>query len=111
MLNKVLDTDEGASRLGRSGAGAAFLADLGLAACCSTTRCLTKMPPATSRSASAIRNASSMAPISPRRRSRAKGGNSSLIHIDWMIGSGQVDIDGIQADGARVPVMRKGEWA
>jgi aminopeptidase len=41
----------------------------------------------------------------------AKGGNSSLIHIDWMIGSGQIDIDGIKPDGSRVPVMRKGEWA
>ena len=41
----------------------------------------------------------------------AQGGNSSLIHIDWMIGSGQIDIDGVHADGRRVPVMRKGEWA
>ena len=41
----------------------------------------------------------------------AQGGNSSLIHIDWMIGSGEVDIDGIKQDGSRVPVMRKGEWA
>ncbi|MGZ9811078.1 aminopeptidase [Pseudoroseicyclus sp. H15] len=41
----------------------------------------------------------------------AKGGNSSLIHVDWMIGSGEVDIDGIHKDGTRVPVMRKGEWA
>jgi aminopeptidase len=28
-----------------------------------------------------------------------------------MIGSGEIDIDGVGADGARVPVMRKGEWA
>ncbi|WP_373355901.1 aminopeptidase [Pseudoroseicyclus sp. CXY001] len=41
----------------------------------------------------------------------AKGGNSSLIHVDWMIGSSEVDIDGIKADGSRVPVMRGGEWA
>lgn len=40
-----------------------------------------------------------------------KGGNTSLIHVDWMIGSDQIDIDGIKADGSRVPVMRKGEWA
>ncbi len=40
-----------------------------------------------------------------------KGGNSSLIHIDWMIGSGEMDIDGITQDGERVPVFRKGEWA
>lgn len=42
---------------------------------------------------------------------KAQGGNSSMIHVDWMIGSDQVDIDGIGADGSRTPVMRKGEWA
>jgi aminopeptidase len=41
----------------------------------------------------------------------AKGGNKSLIHIDWMIGSDKVDIDGVHEDGRRVPVMRAGEWA
>ncbi len=40
-----------------------------------------------------------------------KGGNKSLIHIDWMIGSDKIDIDGIKPDGSRVPVFRKGEWA
>lgn len=42
---------------------------------------------------------------------RARGGNSSLIHVDWMIGSAQVDVDGIDAQGAAEPVMRAGEWA
>ena len=41
----------------------------------------------------------------------AAGGNSSNIHVDWMIGSGELDIDGITQDGERVPVMRNGEWA
>ena len=41
----------------------------------------------------------------------AQGGNQSLIHIDWMIGSGETDIDGVHADGRTVPVFRKGEWA
>ncbi|MNL56813.1 Aminopeptidase 2 [compost metagenome] len=41
----------------------------------------------------------------------AQGGNKSLIHIDWMIGSDKVDIDGVHADGTTEPVMRKGEWA
>jgi len=40
-----------------------------------------------------------------------KGGNSSLIHVDWMIGGAETDIDGITADGTRVPVFRAGEWA
>ena len=41
----------------------------------------------------------------------AAGGNSSNIHVDWMIGSGELDIDGITQDGTRIPVMRNGEWA
>jgi aminopeptidase len=40
----------------------------------------------------------------------AKGANSSLIHVDWMIGSGQMDVDGIAQDGASEPLMRAGEW-
>ena len=39
------------------------------------------------------------------------GGNISLNHVDFMIGSPEMDIDGITADGSREPVMRKGEWA
>ncbi len=40
----------------------------------------------------------------------AKGANSSLIHVDWMIGSSAMDVDGITADGAAEPLMRSGEW-
>ncbi|HEX7730662.1 MAG TPA: aminopeptidase [Terracidiphilus sp.] len=40
----------------------------------------------------------------------AKGANDSLIHVDWMIGSGALDIDGITAAGASEPLMRQGEW-
>ena len=40
----------------------------------------------------------------------AKGANASLIHVDWMIGSGEVDVDGVTKDGAVEPLMRKGEW-
>ncbi|MEQ1900019.1 MAG: aminopeptidase [Devosia sp.] len=40
-----------------------------------------------------------------------RGGNKSFIHIDWMIGSDKIDIDGIGQDGSVTPVMRKGEWA
>jgi aminopeptidase len=41
----------------------------------------------------------------------AAGGNVSLNHVDFMIGSPQTDIDGITEDGRREPVMRQGEWA
>jgi len=40
----------------------------------------------------------------------ARGANTSLIHVDWMIGSGEMDVDGITAGGASEPLMRKGEW-
>ena len=39
-----------------------------------------------------------------------RGGNSSMIHIDWMIGSDQIDVDGIDQSGNQVPIFRKGEW-
>lgn len=38
------------------------------------------------------------------------GANESLIHVDWMIGSAEMDVDGIAADGTAEPLMRKGEW-
>lgn len=41
----------------------------------------------------------------------AAGGNKSLTHVDFMIGSDKLDIDGIKSDGSRVPVFREGEWA
>jgi aminopeptidase len=40
----------------------------------------------------------------------ARGANRSLIHIDWMIGSAAIDVDGIAVDGRLEPVMRNGEW-
>jgi aminopeptidase len=41
----------------------------------------------------------------------AAGGNTSLNHVDFMIGSPQMDIDGITEIGSQEPVMRSGEWA
>ena len=40
----------------------------------------------------------------------AKGANDSLIHVDWMIGSDKLDVDGITASNVAEPVMRNGEW-
>ena len=41
----------------------------------------------------------------------AAGGNESATHVDFMVGSDQLDIDGITRAGAAEPVMRKGDWA
>ena len=47
------------------------------------------------------------------------GGNRSATHVDFIIGSGELDIDGVRADGTMEPVIgrangardREGEWA
>ena len=41
----------------------------------------------------------------------AAGGNSSLAHVDFMIGSAELNIEGVRHDGKKEPVMRAGEWA
>ncbi len=110
VLNKVLDTDEGARRLGEvalvphsspiSASGVLFyntLFDENASCHIALGQCYSKC----------FLDGASLS----QDQIKAQGGNSSLIHIDWMIGSGQVDIDGIRDDGSKVPVMRKGEWA
>jgi aminopeptidase len=110
VLNKVLDTDEGARRLGEvalvphsspiSASGILFyntLFDENASCHIALGQCYSKC----------FLDGASLSP----EQIKAQGGNSSLIHIDWMIGSDKVDIDGIRADGTKVPVMRKGEWA
>jgi aminopeptidase len=36
--------------------------------------------------------------------------NQSAIHIDFMIGSNEVDVSGVTKDGEEVPVLRGGAW-
>jgi aminopeptidase len=110
VLNKVLDTDEGARRLGEvalvphsspiSKSGLLFfntLFDENAACHIALGQCYSKCFVDGAR-------------LTPQQIV-AQGGNQSLIHIDWMIGNDKTDIDGILADGRRVPVFRKGEWA
>ena len=110
VLNKVLDTDEGSRRLGEvalvphsspiSKSGLLFfntLFDENAACHIALGQCYSKC----------FVDGTSLSP----EQIAAQGGNKSLIHIDWMIGSDQTDIDGLYADGRRVPVFRKGEWA
>ncbi|WP_417310530.1 aminopeptidase [Devosia sp.] len=110
VLNKVMDTDEGARRIGEvalvphsspiSKSGILFyntLFDENAASHIALGQCYADcFEGGTAMSAEEI---------------ASRGGNQSLIHIDWMIGSDKVDIDGITQSGDRVPVMRKGEWA
>jgi aminopeptidase len=110
VFNKVLDTDEGARRLGEvalvpnsspiSASGLLFyntLYDENAACHIAMGQCY----------ADCFEGGTRLSP----EQIFAQGGNKSLIHIDWMIGSGEIDIDGVHADGRREPVMRKGEWA
>ncbi|PAV31442.1 aminopeptidase [Virgibacillus profundi] len=39
------------------------------------------------------------------------GVNDSLTHVDFMIGSEELDIDGVKADGTTEAVFRNGTWA
>ncbi len=40
-----------------------------------------------------------------------RGGNSSMVHYDFMIGSAELHIDGETAEGSTEAVFRSGEWA
>ncbi|MBI0578915.1 aminopeptidase [Neobacillus cucumis] len=42
---------------------------------------------------------------------KENGLNQSITHVDFMIGSAEMDIDGITADGKSEPVFRGGNWA
>jgi aminopeptidase len=110
VLRKVLDTDDGARRLGEvalvphsspiAASGLLFyntLFDENAASHIALGQSYAKC----------IRNGGSLS----QDELSARGANKSLIHIDWMVGSGEVDVDGVRADGGAEPVMRKGEWA
>jgi aminopeptidase len=46
----------------------------------------------------------------PPEEQEAAGINESQIHTDFMIGSPEVDVDGVDAGGDAVPILRDGEW-
>ncbi|MCQ8239256.1 aminopeptidase [Rhizosaccharibacter radicis] len=109
VLNRVLATDEGSSRLGEvalvphsspiSRSGLLFqntLFDENAASHIALGQAYTKCLSDTDGQ--------------DRAALTARGANESLIHIDWMIGSGQIDVDGVTAAGDAEPLMRSGEW-
>lgn len=40
-----------------------------------------------------------------------RGANDSLVHVDFMIGAADLEIDGITEDGRSEPIFRQGNWA
>jgi aminopeptidase len=109
VLGKVLATDEGAARLGEvalvphsspiSTSGLLFrntLFDENAASHIALGQAYT----------TCLRDSAGM----PMEALAARGANASLIHIDWMIGSNEVDLDGITQSGSVEPLMRQGEF-
>lgn len=109
VLRKVLETDEGAVRLGEvalvphsspiSKSGLLFrntLFDENAASHIALGQAYT----------TCLRDSAGQS----AERLAARGANSSLIHIDWMIGSAQIDVDGITKSGTAEPLMRQGEF-
>ena len=39
------------------------------------------------------------------------GANHSMIHVDFMIGSENLNILGVRNDGIEIPILTRGEWA
>ena len=108
IFNKVLDTDEGARRLGEvalvpdsspiSQSNILFyntLFDENAACHIALGQCYSKC----------FKNFESLT----NDDIKSFGGNSSMIHIDWMIGSKDINIDGIK-ENKIIPVFRNGEW-
>jgi aminopeptidase len=109
VLQKLIDTDDGARRLGEvalvphsspiASSGMLFyntLFDENAASHIALGQAYS----------SCVRDGDKMTP----EELAAKGANDSLIHVDWMIGSNKLDIDGETASGTIEPLMRQGEW-
>ncbi|MFX1593148.1 MAG: aminopeptidase [Promethearchaeota archaeon] len=110
MLHKILETDEGAKRLGEialvphsspiSQSGLLFynvLIDENASSHIAIGRGFKF----------AIQNGKAMSD----EEFSAGGGNISKTHMDFMIGSEKMNVDGITKNGKNEPIMRNGEWA
>src|SRR5262249_20931438 len=50
------------------------------------------------------------APDLPPEQRVERGVNHSSIHTDFMIGSNELEVDGVTGDGEKVPLLRNGDW-
>lgn len=109
VLQRMIETDEGARRLGEvslvpnsspiSASGLLFLNTL----FDENAACHIALGQAYS---TCLKDGDKLTP----EELAARGANDSLIHVDWMIGSGKIDVDGITTTGAAEPLLRSGEW-
>jgi len=109
VLRRMIETDEGARRLGEvslvphtspiASSGLLFMNTL----FDENAACHIALGQAYS---TCLRNGDSLTP----EQLASRGANESLIHVDWMIGSNHIDVDGISAEGDSMAVMRAGEW-
>ncbi|HHX89741.1 MAG TPA: aminopeptidase [Paracoccus sp.] len=110
VLHQLLDTDEGARRLGEvalvphsspiSQSGMLFyntLYDENAASHIALGQCYSKC----------FQDGESLS----KAEIASRGGNDSMIHVDWMIGHADTDVDAITPEGARIAVFRQGDWA
>ncbi|MGB8648226.1 MAG: aminopeptidase [Anaerolineae bacterium] len=110
VLRNLIETDEGAARLGEIALVPASspISQIGLMFYNTLFDENAASHIALGRSyAFTLRGSAAM---SPAELAQA-GANNSLVHVDFMIGSAEMNIDGITAVGGREPVMREGEWA
>jgi aminopeptidase len=109
-LDRILATDEGATRLGE-------VALVPLSSLVASQNLIWYQTLFDENEAShvALGNAYPMGirdglDMTPERLSEA-GNNSSSIHVDFVVGSPELSIYGIGGDGAEVPLIEEGEWA
>jgi len=104
VFRNLIATDEGASRLGE----VALVPD---ASPISQSGLLFQNTLFDENAASHIAIGRALAVNAPGGRTEGlEGANNSLIHVDWMIGSAEIDVEGIRSDGVAEPVMRQGAF-
>ena len=102
VVRTIAERDDGASRLGE----VALVDDEGRIGALGTVFYDTLLD---ENAASHIAFGQAFAFIAADEEDAAKL-NASQIHLDFMIGSAEVDVTGITRDGDRVPVLRQSVW-